>query len=248
METMEPNLALSMYGRAVEVLTSASSSPPSTTSTTSSSLLPQLAHAYERIGECLAQNGDVEGAKKAFEEANKVEETGSRRLLMGQVTGGTDSLGHMKRGIELLEGEMAGNNGMEEEGKEAIPVSQLLCQAYCNVADLWMTDLCMDPSAETSAVSAVESALKYDTGAIPDALQALANLRLSQNRGGDAAEAMTEVWKRIGGGCKAMAEVVGLGDKVVEESANPMTVEGGAVEVEQDALDEVNKLPGFEFR
>ena len=41
---------------------------------------------------------------------------------MGQVTGGAESLGHMKRGIELLEGEIVegekGGNDMEEEGKE----------------------------------------------------------------------------------------------------------------------------------
>ena len=111
-----------------------------------------------------------------------------------------------------------------------------------------MTDLCMDPTAESRAVSAVSSASFHDDGTLPDALQSLANLKLSQQKGLEAAEAMGEVWKHIGPGCSAMAKAVGMGDKDVRENIGEDTVEQSAMEVWEDELKAVNELPGFEFR
>ena len=86
--------------------------------------------------------------------------------------------------------------------------------AYSNIAELWMTDLCMSPLAESSCESSVAAALSNDEGVHPDGFQALSSLRLSQRRGEDAANAILKAYGMMEEGVKAGANTVGLGSKV----------------------------------
>lgn len=120
-----------------------------------------------------------------------------------------------------------------------------LCGAYCSVAELFLTDLCFDENAEQNCETALQAAMQLDDPqSSPDAVQAMANLRLSQNRGFEAVTFMMEAYKRVKVGCEAMSDLVGLGvDNDFEEEKEPI-----AKELKGDALEAANSLPGFEFR
>ncbi len=112
------------------------------------------------------------------------------------------------------------------------------------MAELYLTDLCFDEHAESQCEFYVNEALKLvdhtDGQPLVDALQAAASLRLSQQRGDEAARRILQAYRKIEKGCKALAELVGLGpsdDSKEEENA-----------VELVEVDAANNLPGFEFR
>ena len=137
-----------------------------------------------------------------------------------------------------------------------------LCSAHCSVAELYLTDLCDEPNAEANCEKELESALKLDkisskfytdtcndgitddenqlTVPPPDALQTMANLRMSQSRPLDALELIMKAYDRMKTGCEAMAALVGLGkDGEVETNENAKEL------LEVDAA---STLPSYEFR
>jgi hypothetical protein len=102
-----------------------------------------------------------------------------------------------------------------------------LCSAHCSIAELYLTDLCDDPDAEANCEKELESALKLDelsskfyleitasnTAMMkndndenkdalapppPDALQTMANLRMSQSRPQDALDCIFKAYDRMG--------------------------------------------------
>lgn len=125
-------------------------------------------------------------------------------------------------------------------------IRRQLCGAYCSVAELYLTDLCYEPNAEQNCESALQEALKLDDPkSSPDAVQAMANLRLSQNRGPEAVACIIDSYNRVKVGIEAMADLVGLGTDKKTESES---MENVAKELKGEALDAANSLPGFEFR
>ena len=126
-------------------------------------------------------------------------------------------------------------------------IRRQLCGAYCSVSELYLTDLCCEPNAEQNCESALQTALELDDPqSSPDAVQAMANLRLSQNKGVEAVSYILDAYGRVKVGCEAMADLVGLGaDDGMESEAAGGNV---AKELKGEALEGANSLPGFEFR
>lgn len=138
-----------------------------------------------------------------------------------------------------------------------------LCSAHCSIAELYLTDLCDEPDAENNCEKELESALNLDKISSefyltesknntqnndenkldpppPDALQTMANLRMSQSRPKDALDCILKAYDRMKVGCEAMSTLVGLGkDGEVEAENNAQEL------VEVDAA---SNLPGYEFR
>merc|ERR1712038_476026 len=111
-----------------------------------------------------------------------------------------------------------------------------LCGAYCSMAELYLTDLCYEPNAEQECERSLTLALELDKLMVleqqqtvnnningsgsgsgstilltPDAVQAMANLRLCQNRCMEAVPYILDAYSRMKVGCEAMADLVGLG-------------------------------------
>ncbi len=156
-----------------------------------------------------------------------------------------------------------------------IETSKQLCGAYCSIAELYLTDLCYEPNAEKECENALTLALELDKKqqlqvqsihdnnkdsqddntvliVLPDAAQAMANLRLCQNRFLEAIPFILDAYSRMKVGCEAMADLVGLGRESSGEVLNQVITENSkdavAKELGEDALKAANKLPGFEFR
>mmetsp|Transcript_44363 Transcript_44363/g.53609 ORF Transcript_44363/g.53609 Transcript_44363/m.53609 type:complete len:412 (-) Transcript_44363:112-1347(-) len=213
-----------------------------------------LARVLGRSGDLRVSLGDLEGGKDDFiegitiltgveEEEGKNEE--ERREIMadlymylGQTGDGEESLEWYKKGVDTLEGCLKIVVTDTKSDETAVnETRQKLCSAYCTLAELYLTDLCFAPNAESECESHLANALKHDTGLTPDALQTVANLRLSQSRADEATDAILKVWERMKLGCEALAKLVGLGPDGEEGTCGEL----GAVE-------EANSLPGFEFR
>eukprot|EP00978_Attheya_sp_CCMP212_P038740 scaffold195060_cov36-Attheya_sp.AAC.1 len=128
--------------------------------------------------------------------------------------------------IKSLEGKAVADTkiegeDMDEDDDESNPKTvlgdkrKLLCGAYCSMAELYLTDLCYETDAEQQCESYLAAALKIpdgDTGKpTVDALQTVANLRMSQNRLDDAMSNMLDVYQSMKSSCEGLSALVGLG-------------------------------------
>ena len=71
-----------------------------------------------------------------------------------------------------------------------------ICNAYCSMCDIYMTDLCYEDNAEEMCITYVTEASSYDVGAV-EYLSTLASLRLSQSNNEEAVMYLLEAYKRI---------------------------------------------------
>lgn len=196
----------------------------------------------------------------------------SMHLYLAQLSTAEEALSEYRRGISELEKYIRALEQTvvdEDDGNEVGPKEALmearkqLCSAHCSIGELYLTDLCFAPDAESQCEAALTLALKHDIApstnntnntnhyyySHPDALQALANLRISQSRGVEAAEIMMEAYERMKNGCVSMSKLVGLANTDSTSSSSTTLLEEeeqGALELEN--VEEATSLPGFEFR
>ncbi len=138
-----------------------------------------------------------------------------------------------------------------------------LCAAFCSVAELYLTDLCDKPDAESLCEAALNSALTLDEASSsdisfeseigdgsnapppPDALQTIANFRLSQCRVPDAAVCILKAYERMKVGCEAMSALVGL---AYADGGAKDDGESEAKSRELVDVDAASSLPEYSFR
>jgi len=106
------------------------------------------------LNECggvLAQAGEKSLAQKALRRSiTLLPEIGFEKYLtLAQFCTGAESLKFITKGVELLR-------------KESPEDKRRLSEAYCNVAELYMTDLCQEKNAQSSCERSVEAALEAD--------------------------------------------------------------------------------------
>lgn len=160
-------------------------------------------------------------------------------MYIGQLSSDADALKSYSTGIDHLTSLL----GLQEHARTSDlsntkqETKRQLAIAYCAVAELYLTDLCFEENAESACESVLNQALGLDDKC-PDTLQALCSLRLSQRRGKEAAPIILQVFGTMQVGCSALSSLVGL-----REDGNNNT---GATELLE--LQEVQDLPGFEFR
>mmetsp|Transcript_7976 Transcript_7976/g.12067 ORF Transcript_7976/g.12067 Transcript_7976/m.12067 type:complete len:302 (-) Transcript_7976:166-1071(-) len=114
----------------------------------------------------------------------------TKYMTLGQLANGKQSLAYFEKGISLIL-RLTNNKNKDEE------LSAQLASAYVSAAEIFMTDCCFENDAEQRAEKFISLALKANPqGAEP--LQALANLRICQQRPEDALTALQQsfsLWK-----------------------------------------------------
>lgn len=230
-----------------------------------------LSKVLGKMAEIKVSIGDHAGGRQDFTEASNLlngeaisdnqiskaqwkEARANLYLYLGQLTNCTEALNAFQTAIKDLKDCIVLLNSALQDGgipddsvqNALVETKRQLCGSYCSVAELYLTDLCYEPNAESACEEALQLALQLDDHkSSPDALQAMANLRLSQKRNEEALELVLNAYNRVRVGCEAMADLVGLSNKETEQM-NDVGVE--AKELQGDALEAANSLPGFEFR
>jgi len=209
-------------------------------------------------------------------------------LYLGQLSSGMEALSSFRVGVSDLESAISvlerigasGDSGMDDVEMEGgdeqmdsvnlkrflIETRRQLCAAHCSIAELYLTDLCEEPDAESSCEAALESALALDEVSSadvvstahgnndgenkmgpppPDALQTMANFRLSQSRVPEALECILKAYDRMMVGCEAMSALVGLGS---DGSGKIDDVELESKSRELVDVDAASSLPEYNFR
>eukprot|EP00536_Pseudo-nitzschia_multiseries_P007613 jgi/Psemu1/305062/fgenesh1_kg.181_\ len=201
-----------------------------------------LIHVLEKMGELQVSIGDQDLAKQHFVQSlslldeAKTESTknisyyethSSLCFYIGQLSLEKEALEAYQSGIcslekctELIEGGHE-DVAMEDETdgasiNQSTLLKQKLSAAYCNIVELYLTDLCDEEAAESNCEQYLEKALQLkdiDGEPMVDALQTAASLRLSQQkRQLEAIPFILRAYEKQRVGSEALATLVGLGD------------------------------------
>jgi tetratricopeptide (TPR) repeat protein len=162
---------------------------------------PLLVAGHTLMGELAVQVGDFDTAVASLRTAITLEpNSGAEKFMnLGQVVGGDEAAELYARGIAILRAQLA-------ETPDNVDVRRSLSSAYCSVAELYLTDLCMADEAEHECGAAIQSALAIDENSV-EALQLAASYYVSCQRPDDALQALQRsysLWK--GAIERAMAE------------------------------------------
>jgi len=179
LEEFQPELALKFFKRALAIDNQESST---------------TARVLDLTGETLVAVGEPEEALGHFLKSSQVapNENPYKWLYLGQLQEGSESLQCFRTGIAML-------GALKQEQTDAAACEKLdkeIGKAYCNIAEIYMTDLCMEENAEQQCEEAVRLATEHDSTSLDLGLS-LANLRLSQSRPEDACSAMAVVYKHV---------------------------------------------------
>jgi Tfp pilus assembly protein PilF len=151
------------------------------------------APSYEILGEVFVEQDALPQARTAFQKAIELDAQGDdvqsgfgKYLWLAQLSeeGGMESLRYYKAGVKRLIAHIA---SLPEDQQP--PLRARLASAYSAMAELFMTDLCMEADAEANCEKYVTNALLADESS-SEALQTLASMRLSQQRVEEARTAL----------------------------------------------------------
>ncbi|KPP62058.1 hypothetical protein Z043_119783, partial [Scleropages formosus] len=151
----------------------------------------------DMLGNICAELGDVDKAKgisfhpmflKAVELSP--EEGHSKYMYLGQMHTGTEAIQYFSKGIEVmlhkldeqtqtaaLVGAMAAASP-DPVDRESDVTPKDVCVAFCSLAEIFFTDLCMQDGAADQCKEAIDKALQYDPEN-PEALQLMASYLFS---------------------------------------------------------------------
>ncbi|ODQ63867.1 hypothetical protein NADFUDRAFT_83960 [Nadsonia fulvescens var. elongata DSM 6958] len=164
------------------------------------------------LGEAFLEYGDTEQAYNLFIKASELDPTGSQGgmekfLWLGQIVGGRSGEVWFQKGMELLRSEIskkeqefssindkAGQQQRLEQLKiEVAFLKRKLCEALCGVIEIWMTDLCMEPEAESKCDGLITESLLVDN-TLAESWTVLGSIRISQQRNEEAVVALAKAW------------------------------------------------------
>lgn len=140
------------------------------------------------------ENGQVDKAFPLLVRSCELDPQGSvtgsdKFFTLGQIIGGEDGINVMTKGIENYQKQI--NSSITQENVNKI-VNGLL-----SMIEIWMTDLCMEPNAETECEKLINQAMEVSENQSPEVWSTLGSIRISQQRFGDACNAFTESWKYL---------------------------------------------------
>ena len=140
--------------------------------------------ALEMCANLLLEQGEVEKAQHCLGRAITVQpDVGfSKYLTAGQLFSGTDSRDLYCKGVELMLAATGENNSSDE-------IKSQLSSAYVALSELYMSDLCDLPEAQSEAERYVSLAVRCDPNN-PETWQADANLKLVLQQFDEAKESM----------------------------------------------------------
>ncbi|CAE6536445.1 unnamed protein product [Rhizoctonia solani] len=165
---------------------------------------PTNAEAREMSAVVDLERGQVESARRIFLALVPPSPTApsppphSAYLYLAQLSDGPhEALDHYKAAVDLMVGRV--NAGITSSEDEKSELRKTAAKALVAMIEIWMSDLCMEPEAESQCDSLLTLAHSTDAGNV-EVLQAEASIRLSQSRPEEAqrsALAAWELWREL---------------------------------------------------
>ncbi|KAG9076238.1 hypothetical protein FRC06_009624 [Ceratobasidium sp. 370] len=192
---------------------------------------PANVEAREMSGVVDLERGEIESAKETFLALVPPSSTApnppphSAYLYLAQLSDSPrEALGHYQAAVDLVAGRIKSGTLSAEDQNE---LKRMAAKALVAMIEIWMSDLCMEPEAESQCDTLLALAHSIDPSN-PEVLQSEASIRLSQSRPEDAQRSVAAAWStwrelppgdpRIPGGetrlqlAKLMLELGGNGD------------------------------------
>ncbi|XP_046846329.1 probable assembly chaperone of rpl4 [Xenia sp. Carnegie-2017] len=118
----------------------------------------------------------------------------SKYMTLGELLEGQHAVEYLKKGVELMINEKKcfekedTDNPCENSDIEKI-TDRDISNAFCSLAEIYLTDFCLAEDAEASCKSYCNEAIQHDQNN-PDAYQVMANCLLSEQKNEEAREAL----------------------------------------------------------
>lgn len=134
--------------------------------------------------------GNLDQAEKTLQHAISIspDEGQEKYIALAQISEGTAALDAFQRAIDLMKKE-----------EESISSSKQISSTYCSMAEIYLTDLCLEEGAEEECQRHIELALEVDSQNF-EAWQTKANFHISQGNNEAALECLEKskcIWKSI---------------------------------------------------
>uniref|UniRef100_A0A0X3Q812 Assembly chaperone of rpl4 n=1 Tax=Schistocephalus solidus TaxID=70667 RepID=A0A0X3Q812_SCHSO len=263
-DEFEPQQALNCYKAALSKLDSELPAEDSTSKVTEH--LSMTLHCLQASAFILLELGKVEEARKLLNRAVSLspDEGYEKYMYLAQLSEKKDAVELYLRGISVVNAAMEKApdtapqtaEATEDEGTVEPPpptkaeLKRALSNAYCAIAEIYMTDLCDEPEAEKECLAAVESATKADEKN-PQAWLVTANFHLvkAQKQVARAAleRCLSLYWPRVEAAISDLQ-----GEKEDEESEDGKDTEKNTEDedMDTDSLDnrlDLEELSGIPF-
>ncbi|OWZ17668.1 hypothetical protein PHMEG_0008359, partial [Phytophthora megakarya] len=161
---------------------------------------PANTSLLDSIGELSTELDNPERALSAFQQSVQLApaQNPSKYFYLSQLVTGEEAEHFMTQGITHLQQEL--QQHADPKTPEALVIKKQICDAFCSLGELYMTDLCDHEEAEGRCEKYFQEAMNFDVG-LPEPTQALANLRLVQQNKEAADELLEETYRRLHENC-----------------------------------------------
>lgn len=181
-------------------------------------MTPELLNNQENVdflqvyGEVLLETNNLEEAYAILQKSCMMDQTAQlgveKFLYMGQIIGGVDGIEYLNIGLNRLHEQLITLNESNQfpseinelietyNGKDGARnyLIRKLNQGIFAKIEIWMTDLCMEPNAESECDELIEFSLSIDN-TNPEAYSLLSSIRISQQNIEEAKEALKKSWE-----------------------------------------------------
>ncbi|KAM9806305.1 uncharacterized protein ACBT44_013714 isoform 1-T1 [Syngnathus typhle] len=151
----------------------------------------------DMLGHISLELGNTEKAKEVFLRAVELSpDVGhSKYMYLGQLHTGQEAVGYYSKGTQILLSaldEQAQTTAQAEAATSVdedadLPTMKDVSTAYCSIAELYLTDLCMEEGAADKCREFIEKALQYHSSN-PEALQLMASYLFSTEKNQEGKE------------------------------------------------------------
>ena len=158
---------------------------------------PNDTNPMDAMADVLLQMGEQEEAMGWLVQSTTLSPTSHpvKWLNLAQLQSGKEALQSYSNGIQLLKQDLDKLSAQTDITARTVLQKQL-AKVHSSVAELYLTDLCYEENAEQQCDHFITEALSFDSDCL-DALNAMASLRLSQNRMHDACDVIETVSQSI---------------------------------------------------
>ncbi|XP_072010975.1 uncharacterized protein [Engystomops pustulosus] len=149
-------------------------------------LEPENLEILDMMGNICMELGDADKARQVFLKAVELspDKGHTKYMCLGQIHSKEEALCYFQKGIDLMirtYQSQAQESGAANFADEMEVTTKDISTAFCSVAEIYLTDLCMEEGAGDKCKDAITKALEYEASS-PEALQLMASYLFSMEQ------------------------------------------------------------------